>query len=400
MQYQRDFGTKIRELANRFPAVVVTGARQTGKTTLLKALFPNHAYVSLDLPSEAERAELDPIAFLASYPSPVIIDEVQYAPQLFRYLKIHIDQARDAHGQFILSGSQKFQLMKEVSDSLAGRVAIVELETLRAHELLSHEGLTIKEDAVLITRGGFPELWKQTDLPRDDFFRAYVATYLERDVRQLINVSNLRDFERFIRLCAVGNAQLLNKTELAKNVGVSAKTISDWLSVLIASNQLCLLEPYWENVGKRIVKSPKLYFCDTGLLCFLLGIDEKTIATSPFRGPIFETYVFSELRKALMLNHPAATLWFYRDQQGREVDFLLGRGGDITLIESKWNSRVVLSDAKWMQQLADFFSAKPTLSHRVDRMMIACGSDIAYPLTEDKRIYAVNGVRVADSVFS
>ena len=401
MLYKRGIKEVVLRQAQHFPAVVVTGARQSGKTTLLREAFSDYNYVSLDLPSEAERAEKDSQAFLSANPPPLIIDEVQYAPEIFRHLKVQIDNDRNRYGTFILSGSQKFPLMKEVSDSLAGRAGLVELETLSAAEILAgpKRAPALTTTAALVSRGGFPELWKQPTLQSSDFFRAYLATYIERDVRQILNVSSLRDFERFIRLCAARNGQLLNKTSLASGVGVSLKTITDWLSVLEASNQIALLEPFMANLGKRIVKSPKLYFCDTGLLCFLLGVDAKEIATSPFRGPVWETFLYAELRKYLALTEPSATLWFYRDQQGREVDFVLQRGSRITLVEGKWTARVNLDDGKWMHQVATFIRQRAA-PLEVDAMLLACGTDQPYPVSADRSQYAINGARLASHLAS
>lgn len=222
MRFQRDCQERILKLSQFFPAVVLTGARQTGKTTLLRGLFPKHHYVSLDLPSKAAEANQDPSAFLAKHPQPLIIDEVQYAPDLFRHLKVVIDENRELNGQFILTGSQKFVLMKSISDSLAGRVGLAELDTLSAEELGEDLEHYVCEHGVAKTmaRGFFPELWKDPQFPSEEFYSSYIATYLERDVRQILNVSSLRDFERFMRACAIRNGNILNKSELAKDVGI------------------------------------------------------------------------------------------------------------------------------------------------------------------------------------
>ncbi|MBF0502745.1 MAG: ATP-binding protein, partial [Candidatus Riflebacteria bacterium] len=241
MYIDRDISKCLKQLAHHFPALVITGARQVGKTTLLRNTFPTYTYVSLDLPSTAESAETEPDTFLKRYPAPLIVDEIQYGPKLFRHLKRAIDADRHAMGQFILTGSQKFELMKEVSDSLAGRVAVLELEGLSLKEVGSDKG-TIEH---FLVRGGFPELWRDPDLPGEAFFSSYLATYLERDVRQILGVTSLRDFERFIRACAARNGQLLDKTALGSDVGVSSKAVASWLSVLQASNQIVLLEPWF-----------------------------------------------------------------------------------------------------------------------------------------------------------
>lgn len=361
MQIKRNISKRIQQLADTFPAVVLTGARQTGKTTLLKSLFSTYSYVSLDLPAEAEFAETDPEHFLTKYPPPVLIDEVQYAPKLFRYLKIAIDAKRHKNGQFILTGSQKFTLMKEVSESLAGRVAIAELETLSFLELpqKTQEDLrSVQGLAQLLTRGLFPQLWAHAEVSAQEYYRSYLATYLERDVRQLINIVSLRDFDRFLRICATRNGNLVNKTDLARDVGISPNTASQWLSVLEASNQIILLEPYYGNVGKRIIKSPKLYFADTGLLCFLLGLNEKTILESPEIGAIWETFIFSELRKYKEQQEPEMSIYFYRDQQAIEVDFLIMHNGKLDLLEAKWTETPGERDYKNILKVADILGNK------------------------------------------
>ncbi len=332
MQYKRIISDSVKRLSTQFPVVVLTGARQVGKTTLLRNLFPSHRYVSLDLPSLAEAAENEPESFLSSYPAPLIVDEVQYAPKIFRFLKVLVDRDRHNMGQYILTGSQKFPLMKEVAESLAGRAALVELECLSLREI-GRQNDWIR----LLVRGTYPELWRQPQMRAADFYASYLATYLERDVRQILNVSSLRDFERFLRAAALRSGHLLNRTDLSRDVGVSSKTIGDWIGVLQASNQIFLLEPFFENIGKRLVKSPKLYLHDTGLLCFLLGLDEESLAQSPLIGAIWETFVYSELRKQSQVDaHQNQSIWFYRDAQGRELDFLRTHRAKIDLLECKW----------------------------------------------------------------
>ncbi|MEY4548850.1 MAG: hypothetical protein RL685_5045 [Pseudomonadota bacterium] len=356
MQFKRDIRIQVEALSRQFPALVLTGARQTGKTTLLRGLFPGHHYVSLDLPSAAELAEREPELFLAQHPAPLLVDEVQYAPGLFRHLKIAIDGDRHSMGRFILTGSQKFSLMKAVSDSLAGRCAVLELETLSLEEISQHipYPTNVGELVAAIVRGGFPDLWRDPGIDADAYYRSYLSTYLERDVRQILNVASLRDFERFLRACAARSAQLLDKAALAREVGVSSKAANDWLSVLEASNQIQLLEPYFENLGKRLVKSPKLYLADTGLLCFLLGLDERSLAQSPYLGAVWESAVYAQLRKQRDRMSDRSTLWFYRDGQQREVDFVLAVGTERHLIEAKWTENPTARDSEnlhWVGQI-------------------------------------------------
>jgi predicted AAA+ superfamily ATPase len=229
--------------------------------------------------------------------------------------------------------------MKEVSDSLAGRCALLSLPglTIREIKAAGWKPTDVGSHSDLLVRGNFPELWADPTIPGREFYQAYVATYLERDLRQVINVGNLRDFERFIRACAARSSQLLNKSELARDVGISQTTAGEWISALEASNQITLLEPFFANVGKRLVKSPKLYFNDTGLLCFLLGLSSEALGNSPLTGAVWENFVLSELAKWVALYHPEWTLWFYRDQQNREADFLLqGPFERVHIMDAKW----------------------------------------------------------------
>ncbi len=356
MRFKRVLSDKITSLAKKIPAIVLTGARQTGKTTLLKSIFPKHTYVSLDLPSEASLAEQSPETFLEKYPTPLLIDEVQYAPKLFRHLKVIIDKDKNKKGTFILTGSQKFNLMKEVSDSLAGRAALIELETFSVTEIEDEfkTSLSKKTKAYNICRGMYPQLWDDIDFPSADFYRSYISTYIERDVRQILNITSLRDFNRFMKVCASRTGQLINKTDIAKDVGVSSKTINHWLSVLEASNQIVLLEPYYINNGKRVIKSPKLYFNDCGIAAFLLGITADSLLNSRMLGPIWETFIFSELRKTLYAKYPEANLWFYRDQQ-REVDFLIQYKSKLYLADAKWKEIPENNDFKNLSEVKNLF---------------------------------------------
>ena len=313
------------------------------------------------------------------------MDEVQYAPKLFRYLKVEIDRNRDANGRFILTGSQKFSLMKEVSDSLAGRCGVLELEGLSTEELgdVFHDREQREGIAGILVRGFMPQLWKDPDLRPADYFSSYQATYLERDVRQLLNVSSLRDFDRFMRASAVRSGQLLNKTELAKEVGISNKTATEWLSVLQASNQITLIEPYFANVGKRLTKTPKLYFNDVGLLCFLLGLNQRSVTDSYLIGSIWETLVFAELRKYLSATAPEASIWFYRDQS-RDVDFVIEKDGRLTLADAKWKELPGLRDFRQL------LTVQPLLRTARLPAMVLCRTGESYPVGKD--MLAVNAL--------
>ncbi len=338
MWIERSISTILRLEAGRRPALLLTGVRQAGKTSLLERTFPNHHYVSLDLPALAEQAEVSGSQFLADHPPPVIVDEVQYAPRLFRYLKRAIDDRRGDKGLFLLTGSQKLALMAGVSESLAGRIAVVELHTLSMQEIEAFRAVPFDRAAVLraMFEGGFPEAVAESLDPRR-YFADYLASYLERDVRQALQVHSLRDFDRFLRLCAVRTGQLLSMNSLAADLGVSPNTIRSWLSVLEASNVVMLLEPYHRNLGKRVIKTPKLYFLDTGLACFLAGIgDVASLAASGLLGAMFETLVLGQIVRRFANRGQRPEVFFFRDYSGNEVDFVVPAGERLRLIECKW----------------------------------------------------------------
>lgn len=386
MYIERAITAQVLEASRQFPAVVLTGARQAGKTTLLREIFPDYSYVSLDLPSEAETAERDPNLFLSRHRPPLIVDEVQYAPGLFRHLKTAIDQERHSMGKYILTGSQYFLLMKNVSDSLAGRAAILELENLSLDEILSRKPDAGEIDAIprLLYRGQFPELWRNETVSTELFYSSYLSTYLERDVRQILNVSSLRDFERFIRILAARSGSILNKTDIAKDVGVSVKATGDWISVLEASGQIILMEPWFENFGKRIVRSPKIYFRDTGLLCYLLGLNEETILRSPFLGPVWETFLFAELRKSRPYREKSLRVWFYRDQRAREIDFVLEYQGRLSFAEAKWTELPDSSDVKTLKTIKTELEQSRS-PWRPGETFVFCRCSRSFPLPDGSR---------------
>ena len=382
MWIRRDVEARLSRSARTRPVVVLTGARQTGKTSTLRRLFPDHGFVTLDLPSEAEQAEREPQAFLRRHPPPVIVDEVQYAPRLFRHLKVAVDASRGRHGQFLLTGSQKFVLMQGVSESLAGRADVVELETLSLAETLAARPGTAVDD--VIVRGGFPELHANPEIDHVAFYGSYLATYLERDVRALANVGSLRDFERFLRACALRSANLLNNADLARDVGVAPATANQWRSVLVASGQIALLEPYFSNRTKSIVKSPKLYVSDTGLLCALLNIrSPEALLQSPSLGAVWETFVFAQLRHRERRAGRERSVFFWRDRT-REVDFVVELGTGVELFEARWTELPRPGDATNVEYVRD--AMQPA---RVRGAAIVCRARNAFPVTAGTRALPV-----------
>lgn len=377
MWIERLVEPRIRSLAANRPILVITGGRQTGKTSLARRLFPRHSYVSLDLPSAAAQAEHDPSAFLAAYPPPVVIDEVQYAPGLFRHLKRAVDERRQQPGRFILTGSQPFTLMQGVSDSLAGRAAIIEVEGLTYAEIRAvHPRMDVSE---MLLRGGFPELHANPAIDAADFLRSYVATYLERDLRSQLRVGSLRDFERFVRAAALRSAQLLNKAELARDVAISGSTSGEWLALLERGGIVTMLEPWFSNRGKSLVKTPKLYFRDTGLAAFLMGIrTADALTASPLVGALWETFACGELRQALARGATAGHLHFWRDRT-KEADFLIHAGGRFAIADAKWAEMPAAADAKRLVRIRDALPAG-----RVARMAILCRTAHRHPLIPDE----------------
>ncbi len=366
----------LLEKARQRPVVVLTGARQTGKTSLVRRLFPKCAFVSLDLPSEAEQAERDPVAFLARHPPPLVVDEVQYAPGLFRHVKTVVDEHRSENGLFILTGSQRFPLMKAVSESLAGRAEIVELETLSWEEVSAARPKSSLMEFAL--RGGFPELHEKPALDAVGFFRSYVATYLERDLRQILDVASLRDYERFLRACALRSAQVLNRAELARDVGISPSTAAAWLSALQAGGQARLLEPWFSNRTKSLVKSPKLYLADSGLCAFLMGLrSAKELSASPLVGALWETAVFAEIRKRQINRTGGWDLHYWRDRT-KEADFLRFRGGRFAVADAKWTEHPDRKEADVLRRVARELPAGS-----VDAQSVICRCRNPFPLGDD-----------------
>jgi len=363
----------VRRMARQFPAVLVTGARQTGKTSLLRHLFPRAAYLSLDLPANAEAARTAPDALLEHYPAPVIVDEIQYAPSLLRHLKVRIDRQRSP-GRYLLTGSQVFPLMQGVSESLAGRCAVLPLQTLARAELLE-AGRTIAE-AACMWRGGYPELHVGAD--PDLWFPAYVATYLERDVRNVLRVADLPEFNRFLRACALRTGQVVNYSDLARDTGIAPNTARKWLGLLQTSGIVTLVEPYFGNRTKRLIKAPKLAFLDTGLAAFLAGFgSERGLTSSAAVGAFWETYVFGQLLRQGVNRAAARPMFYWRMASGPEVDWVIEHGGGtLTAIECKWKEQPTDADAAGLRAL------EAAEAGRLRQKLIVCRTGAKYRLAD------------------
>ena len=334
---QRQLEAQVAAAAKGFPAVVLTGPRRAGKTSLLRRLLPGASYHLFEDPDVVERFRADPRAFLDSTKLPAILDEVQNVPEVFAHVRARIDAAPRRVGRWFLTGSHEAGLMRNVTESMAGRAAVLQLWPLSVAET----------PKVSVLRGGYPEVLAR---PRQAalWLSSYVQTFIERDVRAITSVQDLGAFRRFIGLVAARHGQVLNKSSLAAPLGVSVPTIGRWLDILEMTAQILLVQPYFENLGKRIVKAPKLYIADSGLACHLLGIrSEAELARSPFRGAIFEGFVAAEIVKSQINAGHRREIYFFRDQTGLEVDFVIPQpGGRIRLVEAK-ATRSVRPDNRW-----------------------------------------------------
>jgi uncharacterized protein len=322
----RKLGVALSAAAKHFPAVVVTGPRRAGKTTLLRHIFPHTQYVLLEDPDLQGRLRSDPLGFLEGLRPPVLFDEIQNAPELLNYVRTMIDARPRRMGQWLFTGSQEAPLMRGMTESMAGRAAILQLLPISLAE----------SSKVNLLHGGFPEVLAHPS-SRDLWFASYLQTYLERDVRTITNVRDLVTFRRFIALLASRHGQILNKTDLAAPLGVSVPTIGEWLSILEATGEIIVVPPYFENLGKRLIKSPKVYWGDSGLACHLLGIHSMgELERSPFLGALFEGFVAAEILKSQGNQGLRREIYYFRDQQGFEVDFLVpGPNSELWLIEAK-----------------------------------------------------------------
>lgn len=322
----RDIETRLMRLLASSPCVAVTGPRQAGKSTLLRHCLPEYQYVTLDDPFYREQAHADPLLFLDSMGDRAIIDEIQLAPSLLSYVKIRVDNRRSVKGQYVFTGSQQFGLIKNLSDSLAGRIALLELLPLSVTEKRRY--LTLP-DAISLFRhaalnGCYPELVVDETVDLQSWYASYLQTYLERDIRTFYNIGDLRDFQRFVRLLAARCGQQLNMSDFSRDLGISVPTIKSWLSILEASRVIYLLPPYYANLGKRITKSPKVYFIDIGLACNLAGVrDEAHLFNGPMAGHLFENFCIQETVKFFLGKGVQPPLYYIRTGNGLEVDLLV-----------------------------------------------------------------------------
>ncbi len=394
----------LRAAAARFPALVVTGPRQSGKTTLVRELFgETHAYVTLDDPLVSGLALEDPRLFLSRHPAPLIVDEVQQAPELLRMLKLDIDEHRRDGGRYVLTGSQLFPLMQGVSESLAGRAAVFALHGMSMGELAGLTEAPARPDDALaglpsarlpktltdpltvadrILRGGYPEPALDVGFDLTTWHGSYVQTYLERDVRTLRAVSDLRDFRRYLLALAARSGGLLNASELARDLGVSQPTVKAWLSVLEAGGQATALSPYYRNLGRRLVKAPKVYLLDTGTLCYLLRIREpEQLLDGPYAGLVFETAVHAALVRTFTHRGEVPPLYHWRTADGHEVDFIVELGDRLVPIEAKLTATPNRRHASGVLRLQQL------LGNRARPGFVACLVDRPFPL--DEHVWAI-----------
>lgn len=354
---KRTLSTKVQQLSKKFPIVTITGPRQSGKSTLLRSQFPDYRYVSLENLDMREFATRDPHGFLATYDRHVIIDEAERAPSLLSYLQTHVDEANES-GMYMLAGSRNFHLMEAIDQSLAGRTAVLKLLPFSRLELHDAGALPSSINAQIFT-GFYPRIYDKGIAPTD-YYPSYISTYVERDVRTILKVTDLNRFTRFVRLCAGRIGQLLNMSALATEAGVSKPTIESWLSVLEASYILYRLEPNFNNYNKRIVKTPKLYFYDTGLACSLLGITSaEQLDTHFLRGGLFENMVVNQFIKQSLNAGAQPDLTFWRDSTGLEVDLIRTNGLAQSAYEIKSGSTFHPDYFKGLQKWSALSGASP-----------------------------------------
>lgn len=336
---KRQLERPLKEALKQFPVVLITGPRQSGKSTLLTHVLPDYSYTSFDDILVRDLAKTDPALFLQTYKPPLIIDEIQYVPSILSHIKMHVDENRRAYGQYVLTGSQVFPLMQGVSESLAGRVMIFQLYPLSWKEIPHVNAKDEMETVKQMLQGFYPEFQVHPDLNTKFWHSAYLSTYIERDLRAMRKIHDLGVFQRFLVLLAARAGQLLNLSEIGKECGISHSTAKEWLLLLQATSIVYLLEPYARNMTKRVVKSPKVYFVDTGLLCYLLRIENpKQLVHSPFVGHIFENMIVMEKVKNFSEKGERAPCYFYRTSKGVEVDLIIDFGDHFDAYEIKFSA--------------------------------------------------------------
>ena len=404
MYIKRSLEIRVKEMAEHFPVVLVCGARQVGKTTLLKKVAEDMSdiqYVTLDHPRIRELAKTDPELFLQQYAAPVIIDEIQYAPELLPYIKIKVDEQR-INGQYYLTGSQMFNMMSNVSESLAGRVGILSMYSLSRAEIEGRDSIPFNPSAIKnltsddvisdifdkILRGGMPQIISDPGLSYEDYYGSYMQTYIERDIRDLINIKNESKFIKFISCVAARTSQEVNLADLAKDVDIDRKTADNWLSILVTSGIVVLLHPYFGNTIKRIVKRPKMYFMDTGLACYLsMWNNARALELSAMAGAMFENYVISEIYKSYANNgiEARSRLTFYRDNNGKEIDLMIIENGKLYPIEIKMNADPGKNALK-------NFSVLDSLQEEIAEGAVLCMSSSIIPLDAKNKLVPIKAI--------
>lgn len=354
MLIRRELSDYISQAAKGFPVITICGPRQSGKSTFVRMQYPDYEYISLEDPDLRDYAMNDPRDFIKRYKERVIIDEFQRAPELTSYLQGHIDEVNKP-GMYVFTGSDQLEYLTTISQTLAGRTVILKLYPFSYKELYARKE-TEADLYKIIVKGWYPRIFDK-GLDHKEFYQSYFETYIQRDVKRLLNVRDQNDFERFVRLCAGRTGQLVNLSNMANEIGVSYKTIKDWLSILQASFIIELIQPYYNNFSKRIVKSPKMYFLDTGLACNLMGIhNAQQLRTHPLKGEIFETYALSEIMKLKQNRRIIDSLYYFRDSHQNEIDFLIESGYGLIPIEVKLNStprKVLLKNIEYFSKLSD-----------------------------------------------
>jgi predicted AAA+ superfamily ATPase len=367
----RSLSNEVLLSSKEYHVITITGPRQSGKTTICGKLFPELPYVNLEDLDTLREVERDPKRFISDFPNGVVIDEAHHFVDIFSYIQVEVDKdilAGEKKRLFVITGSSNFSLLEKVTQSMAGRTAILTLLPLSIREL--DEEQRMLSTSTLLLNGGYPSIWTKK-ASRERFFRDYYATYIERDVRKIVNIKDLRAFQTFIRLCAGRIGTEFNATALSNEVGVTTITINNWLNVLSASYIIYLLHPYYENIGKRLVKTPKMYFYDTGLASYLLGIEnEDQLKTHPLRGALFENMVVNELLKEYANAGKEEQLYFYRDKSGREIDIIRMQAQYLQAFEVK----------SAMSTNSDFFKQlrflKNLLPKRVNRSAVIYDGEI------------------------